>query len=210
MNIGYRIVNGILALAVFPAFIFLQLVYMKVSPGFIDYGMDIEINLKRLVDLMGGTDSLSEKLSGDGLSGVWNALTPARGKVIAMLFFIGIALLAALFIVVVSFITSKKPVYIVGAGIGFVSTIVFKIIFSSIAKMFISGEINVIDMISDGIIGSLIGMIINVDAMRIGTFANAFIILFACLLLWTGIYYVTDVGLEDKKAPATAPKKKKK
>lgn len=216
MKIVYRIVNGLLALAVFPAIIFLPLFDIKISTTLVDVGMELEFSIKRIFDLINGSDMLSNTITPEKLK---TFQFPAgaealKTKAIVFAVFFVLAVLAALAVVIISCITNKRIPYLIGGGVGLLSTIGFMVTFSSMAKMFTSGEISLISMFTDSWLAGLVGGFVKVDSLIIGGFANGMLFLFIGIVLWTGIFYLTEIGeMPAQTATANgnnATKKKKK
>lgn len=218
MKIVYRLVNGLLALAVFPAIIFLPLFDAKISTSIIDYGMELEFSIKRIFDLFGGRDELSNMITPEKLKSFQfpAGMASLKAKIIVFFVLFCIAVLAALAVVIISCVTDKRPVYLIGGGVGLISTIGFMVTFSSIAKALTSGEVNLVSLFTDSWLVGLAGKFVQVDSFLIGGFANAMLMLFIGIVVWTGVFYLTEIGEEVPRAVtanaqnATKKKKKKK
>lgn len=195
MKIVYRIVNGVLAAAVFPAFFFLQLIYAELGVSFFDEaGMSLELTVKRLLDIKNGNDPLSSLISPENFKSItWPAsLNVIKGRIVLFCIFLALALLAALFIIVICFFCKKRTVYLAASSLGLVSVIAFKIIFSTIASKFVDGTISVVSLVSSSWWVNLLGGAVTVDNLYLGGFANGMLILFIALVLTSVIDIVTD------------------
>ena len=209
MNIVYRIVHALLAAAVFPAVIFLQLFYMEVSPDFMDYGMSLEFSLYKIFDLFGGgsdTKSLRDAFSSESLSNIWGVFASDRAAFIMMIASAVITLVITVFVLVFSIAKGTRKVLLSVSSAGLVTSILFKVFSNHICKSVIVGKVNIVSLFTKSYIGAFLGDLINVDTFRIGAFSNAVTILFICMVIWSVIYIVTDIGLEEEK-PAPAKKK---
>ena len=210
MNLVYRIVHGILALAVFPAVLFLQLFYMEISPNFIDYGMSLEFSLYQIFDLFGGghkTDSLRSAFSKESLSNIWSVFSGAHVSLVLMIASGVITLALAVFIIVACIVKGNRKTLLTASSAGFVTSILFKVFSAQVCRTVTAGEVDIIKIFSQSFIAGFLGDLISVDTLRIGVFSNAVLILFMCMVVWSVIYIVTDIGLEDEKPAAPAKKK---
>ena len=59
MKYVYRIVNALLAAAIFPAVLFLDFLLVRASTSLADVGLEETITLKRIIDIFTGHDTLS-------------------------------------------------------------------------------------------------------------------------------------------------------
>lgn len=200
MKYVYRIVHGLLAAAVFPAFIFLQLFYAELSASVVgEVGLAYEMNVKRIIDIFAGKDYLSDFINADTVKTMtWpEGLNIVKGRLIVFAVFLVLALLIALFIVIWSCISDKKPVYLIASAAGLVCVIGLMITFNSIAGEFEAGAINLVSLVSDSWWVQLLGGMLNVDRLTIGGFANGILFLYIGMLVWTGVYYLTDLGADS-------------
>ena len=210
MNLVYRIVHALLAIAVFPAILFLQLFYIEVSPNFIDYGMSLEFSLYQIFDLFGGgskTSSLRNAFTKESLSNIWSVFADAHVSLVLMIASGIITLALTVFIIVACIVKGKRKVLLTASSIGFVTSILFKVFSAQVCKTVTSGEVDFIKIFSQSFIAGFFGDLISVDTLRIGVFSNAVLMLFMCMVIWSVIYIVTDIGLEEEK-PASPAKKK--
>lgn len=210
MNIAYRVVHAILAAAVFPAIIFLQLFYIEISPNFLDYGMSLEFSIYKIFDLIGGgseTSSLRAAFSSDSLSNLWGVFASDRAAFIMMIASAVITLVITVFVLVFSIVKGTRKVLLSVSTAGLVTSILFKIFSGHVCKSVVAGKVNIVSLFTESYIGSFLGDLISVDTLRIGVFSNAVTILFICMVFWSVTYIVTDIGLEEEK-PANTKKKK--
>ena len=209
MNIVYRIVHAILAIAVFPAVIFLQLFYMEVSPSFLDYGISFEFSLYKIFDLFGGgssTQSLRDAFSSESLSNIWNLLTTAKASFVLMIICGAITLVLTVVIIVACIVKGKRKVLLTASSVGLVTSILFKVFSSHVCRTVVESKVNVVSLFSKSYIAGFFGDLINVDTLRIGAFSNAVLMLFMGMVIWSVVYIVTDIGLDEEKPAATKKK----
>ena len=203
MKYVYRIVHGLLAAAVFPAFVFLQLFYAELSsPVSTKYGMSIEFSVKRAIDFLMGNDRLNAIVSFDDLKGEmsWPAeLDPIKAALICLCVFAVLALITALFLVVWSCISNKRLVYLIAGGAGLAFVAAMMICFVPISNFIESDYFNIGAVLSDGLVAQIAGGFVNVDRILLGSFANGMLILYIAMVVWTGMFYITDIGAGEKK-----------
>ncbi len=203
MKALYRIVNGILAALIFPAALFLDLIFFQVSATVVDYGLEEAITLKRVIDIMTGNDRLSSFVLGDTGSFEWPEIfDPINGRLIAFVVFFGLVLVTALFIIIWSCCSNKRIPVVSAGALGLVFSIAMVICFNKAAAPILSGEISLAALGGEGILSSIIGGLVQVDTLMLGGFHNAFIILMGLIIVWTGAFYLVELGEEDE------PKKK--
>lgn len=206
MKYVYRIVNALLAAAIFPAVLFLDFILFRASTSLADVGLEETVTLKKIIDILTGNDTLSPLLSSSD-SFTWpEAFAPINARLIAVAVFFALALVAALFIIFWSIFSNKRIPVLAASAAGLISVIIMNACFNSAAREIMSGTINIVKAFSSGLIGSLVGSIVQVDALYFGGFQNAMIIIFVCLIIWTGAFYLVELG--DTKEEKPAHKKK--
>lgn len=199
MKAIYRIVNGILAALIFPAALFLDMIFFQISTTVVDYGLEESITLKRIIDIMMGNDRLSIFVLGDSGSFEWPELfDPINGKLIAFVVFFGLVLITALFIIVWSCCSNKRIPIISAAALGIIFSIAMIICFNKAAAPILSGEINLAALGSQGILSSIIGGLLQVDTLILGGFQNAFIIIMGVIIVWSAAFYLVEIGDNDE------------
>ncbi len=207
MKILYRIVNALLALSVFPIVVFLDLVWFRVSPSVVDYGLEEKVSVKFIIDVITGKENFWHEMIFNNTSGssiTWPAaLDPVKGRLITFAVCFVLILLIALFILIWSICTSKRlPVMIASVG-GLISTIVMICCFNSAAGLIMDGTINIVSVFSTGWLASLLGGFISVDLLSLGGFHSALIFVFVGLIVWSGAYYLIELG-EPKEEEKTS------
>ncbi len=208
MKYVLKIVNAILSISIIPAAIFLEFIFIQISPTIAEVGVEESFSLKRFYDIfVTGTDPFALLISGDSVF-VWPvAFDPLKPYLIASVVFFALAIITALFIFVWSICSEKRLPVIIAGGSGILFTILMTVCFSAGANLLTSGEINVIQALSGGgIIASLLGGFVSIDTFMLGAFKNAFIIIFAIIILWTLAFILVDLG--DEKEPKPAKSKK--
>lgn len=215
MKLLYRIVNGLLALAVLPVAFFADLLYLEVSPTFLDYGLKASLSIYRFINTMLGKDSeygwivsLIKNDDGDFSFSFPAAFDPYKGWLIATGACFIFAVLVAIFIVVWSCCSKNRWVSFASSGVGFASVIAMRICFSKFANPLLDGTINVADLFaedgSSGFLSGLIGGLVSVDTFEISFCATIILVLYIGLLLWSLADFLVTIGEQPE-----APKKSK-
>lgn len=201
MKALYRIVNAVLGALFFPAALFLDVFFIQISTTLANAGVEESINIKRIISIITGNDPLSRIVLKDGSFKWPEAFAPINGKLIAAAVFFCLVLAAALFIVIWSCCSNKRlPIFIAGIA-ALVFTIVMIIIFNSAAASIISGEIGLVKALAgEGVLSTLFGGLVQVDNLKLGGFHCGFIILAIVILVWTGAFYLVELGDTEEEA----------
>lgn len=195
MKALYRIVNSILAALIFPAALFLDLIFFQVSATVVDYGLEESITLKRVIDILMGNDRLSTIVLGEAGHFEWPEIfDPINGKLIAFVVFFALVLVTALFIIIWSCCSSKRIPVVVAGALGVIFSIAMIICFNKAAAPILAGEIKLTALAGEGLLSSILGGLIQVDTLMLGGFHNAFIIIMGLIIVWTGAYYLVELG----------------
>ncbi len=204
MKALYRIVNVLLAATIFPVALFLDFVIIKVSTTLFDAGIMETFTLKKIIDILRGEETLfGIPIELGETSLTWPAaLDPAKGRLIATVVCFVLAFVAALFIIVWSACSNKRIPVIIASVVGFASVITMTTCFHSAASLLTEGVINVVELFSSSWLISLVGELINVDALAFAGFQNGMLIVFICLLVWTGAYYLVEIGEPNEEKSA--------
>ena len=197
MKYLYRIVNIILAALFFPAVFFLDLIFFRASTSLAKYGREESISLKRIIDIFTGNDPLSSLVKSDKGFTWPEGLAPLNARLIAAAVALGVAALAALFIIIFSICSGKRIPVLAAAGVGLAATIVMIACFNSAAGDVVDGTVNIVSAIG-GLITSLIGGVVSIDKLMLGGFHNGLLIIFILLIVWTASYMLIELG--DKSA----------
>lgn len=210
MKIVYRVVHALLAAAVIPVLIFQSFFDLKASPTVLDYGLQLNMSIKRIFDLFLGKDELSDMITKDSLKNItWPAaLDPVKGRIISFIVLIAVTVVISLFILVWNCVSGKMKVNIIASAAGLADVIAIMVIFSSIAKEFTSGNINVVSIFTENWLVGFLGNYVSVDSLIIGGFANGILMLFIGMIIWTGVFILTDFGADDNGKAVKKAKKK--
>ncbi|MBQ8015015.1 MAG: hypothetical protein IJ264_02390 [Clostridia bacterium] len=208
MKVLYRIVNALLAAAIFPAALFLDFVIIKVSTTFLDAGIMETFTLKKIIDVLMGNDTLFGIPFEPGETEItWPAaLDPAKGRLIATVVCFALALIAALFIIIWSICSNKRIPVVIASFVGAASVITMTTCFHSATALLTEGIINVVELFTSSWLLSIFGEVILVDTFSFAGFQNGMLIIFICLLVWTGAYYLVEIGEPKEEKPAKAKK----
>ncbi len=210
MKYVFRIVNALLAAAIFPAVIFLEFILFRVSTTLFEAGLEESITIKFIIDVITGKEEMWHNLImlNEGGFVFPEILEPYKARLIAVVVLFAVALVAALFVFIWSICSNKRIPVIVASVLGIASTVSMTAVFNSVAKFFMDGTINVVELFTSNWIVSLLGNVIVVDYIGFAGFHNAIIILFAGVIVWTLSFYLVELG-EPKEEKDKALVKKK-
>lgn len=212
MEVVRRIVSALLAAAVFPAVLFLDFIYVKISPTFADIAVEESITVARLLDIVQGKDPVS-KWFGFGEAGTsvsWpQALDPIKPALICFAVFFALAVITAVFVIIWSAVSKNRLGVFCGGLAGAAFTVASKIAFTRAAAPLLAGSINVGTMFSEGWLASMIGEVVSVDALAFAAVPIGMMILYIGIALWTGMFWLSELG-ESPEDRASQSKKKAK
>lgn len=194
MKYLYRIVNALLAAAVFPAALFLDGILLRASTTLMDYGLEETFTLMRIINIFLGKETFFGIPYEKNIATWPTALDPVQGKVIASIVFLVITLVIALFIFFWSIFSNKRLPVAIASASGMITMIISTACFKSATNLLTKGVVNVVELFSDGWLASLLGGIVNIDRLEFGGFQNGILICFLIILLWTGAYYLVEIG----------------
>lgn len=221
MKYVMKVINALIAAAIFPAAYFLELIFIQVgtnesaqwliqlfstdSPGI---GLEESLSIHEIVQIVRGDHVYSYMY--EGMSGKFSwpeALAPLNGRLITFAVCFVLCLLIALFVIVFSICSSKKLPVVIAAAAGLISAIVMISCFNSAADVIVSGQIPVQDILgsSDAWLTNILLGFVGVDTLILGGFHSAFIIIFVCIIVWTGAFALVEIG-EEKEAPVKKAK----
>lgn len=207
MKYVFRIVNALLALAIFPATIFLEFILFRVSTTLFDAGLEESITIKFIIDVLTGKEEMWANLIPDSGAFTWPAaLDPIKSRLIAVVVLFGVALVAALFVFIWSICSNKRIPVLVASGIGIASAVSMTAVFNSAAQFLMDGTINVVEIFTSSWLVSLLGELVVVDYIGFAGFHNAIIFLFAGIVVWTLSFYLVELG-EPKEEKVKEKKK---
>lgn len=210
MKYVFRIVNALLAAAIFPAVVFLEFILFRVSTTLFEAGLEESITIKFIIDVLTGKEEMWYNLItlNEGGFAFPAALEPYKARLIAVVVLFGIALVAALFVFIWSICSNKRIPVLVASALGIVSAISMTGVFNSVAKLLMDGTINVVELFTSNWIISLLGEVIVVDYIGFAGFHNAIIFLFVGIIVWTLSFYLVELG-EPKEEKSKEKVKKK-
>ena len=206
MKYVFKIVNALISISIIPAAIFLEFVFIQMSTSVLDVGIEESFSIKRFYDIfVSGKDPFSFLIKEDTVFYWPDGLDPVKPYLIAFIVFFALAIITALFIFVWSICSGKRIPVIIAGGAGILFSILMNVCFSAGAELFTSGEINIVDALSGGgFLASLVSGFVSVDTLMLGGFKNAFIIIFAAVILWTLAFILVDMGDEKEPKPQKA------
>lgn len=218
MKYVMKVVNALIAAAIFPAAYFLELIFIQVgtnkdaqwlvqlfSPDSPGIGVEESLSIHEIVQIVQGKHIYSKIFSNVSGSITWpEALDPLKGRLIAFAGCFILCLLIALFVIIFSICSSKKlPVLLAGAA-GLISAIVMISCFNSAAQVLTSGEISITSILgnnADNWFSNILLGFVGVDTLMLGGFHSAFVIIFIGIIVWTGSFAIIEIG--DNKEPET-------
>lgn len=212
MKYLYRIVNALLAAAMFPVVIFTDLIAFRVGTSLVEeVGLQESISIKFIIDVITGKEAFFHQMIFENSTGsfTWpTGLDPIKGRLIAFVVCFAIALIVCIFIFFWSIFSSKRIPVVVATAIGLISTVVMIVCFNSAAKDIVDGTVNLISALSTGWLASLVGGFVGIDGLMLGGFQNGMIFIFIGFLIWTGSFYLIEIG--DNDTAKEKPEKSKK
>lgn len=210
-----KTVNALIAAAIFPVIIFLDLIFIQlgtnenaqplfeqIKPGTPGVGIEDSLSIYEIIQIARGDHIYSDLFGNMASKGgfTWPAaFDPINGRLIASLVFLVLCIAIAIFIIVWSICSSKKlPVIIASVG-GIISAIIMISCFNSAAGVITSGAISVGSIIENaGWFSNLLFGFIGVDTLMLGGFHSGIIIVFVCILVWTGAFALIEIGDKEE------------
>lgn len=213
MKYLYRIVNVLLALLMFPVVIFSDLIAFRMSTSLIDQvGLEESFSIKFIIDILTGKEAFWHQMLIENTEGGFSwppELDIIKGRLIAFAVCFVLVLVAMIFIVVWSCCSNKRIPVLAASVFSLISTIVMIACFNSAAKLIVDGTVNLISILSSNLLMNLVGTVVGFDGLKLGGFQNGMIFVIAGLLVWTGAYYLIEIGdTPEEKALAQAKRKK--
>ena len=196
MKYLYRIVNALLAAAVFPVILLMDFIYFRIGTTVVDAGLHETLSVKDIIDIVRGEHYFSFIFDGIKSSSFsWpEAFDLINGRLITSGVCLVLVIIAAIFIIVWSICSNKRIPVIIASVAGLIATIVMMSCFSSAASVITTGVIGVKDVLSTGILTSILGGLIKIEAISLAGFQNGLIFTFIFLLIWTGSFYLIEIG----------------
>lgn len=207
MNILYRIVNSLLAAVVFPIILLMDFIYFRIGTTVVDAGLHETLTVLDMINIVRGEHHFSFIFDGIKSSSFsWpEAFDIINGRLITSGVCLALVIITSIFIIVWSICSNKRIPVLSASFFGLVSTIVMTACFKSAASVITTGVIGVSDVMSGGLLTSLLGNLVKIEAISLAGFQNGLIFTFVFLLVWTGCYYLIEIG-EDKEPKVKADK----
>ncbi len=201
MNYLYRIVNALLAAVVFPIILLMDFIYFRIGTTVVDAGLHETLSVMDIIDIVRGEHYFSFIFDGiKSSSFTWpEAFGIINGRLITSGVCLALVIAVAIFIIVWSICSNKRIPVVAASAFGLISTIVMTACFKSATSVITTGVIGVKDVVSGGLLTSILGSLVKIEAISLAGFQNGLIFLFVFLLVWTGCYYLIEIG-EDKEA----------
>ncbi len=201
MNVLYRIVNALLAAVVFPIILLMDFIYFRIGTTVLDAGLHETLSVMDMINIVRGEHYFSFIYDGiKSSSFTWpEAFDLINGRLITSGVCLAIVIITSIFIIVWSICSNKRIPVVAASAFGLISTIVMTACFKSAASVITTGVISVNDVVSSGLLTSILGSLVKIEAISLAGFQNGLIFLFVFLLVWTGCYYLIEIG-EDKEA----------
>lgn len=216
-----KTVNAVIAAAIFPVILFLDFIFIQlgtnenaqplfeqISPGTPGVGIEESFSIFDMIQIARGEHIYSDLFDSMGATGPFEwpeAFAPINGRLIAFAVFLVLCVAFAIFIIVWSICSSKKlPVVIAAVG-GIISAIIMISCFNSAASVLVSGEISISSLFDGGWLSSLLLGFVGIDTLMLAGFHSGIIIIFVCILVWTGAFALIEIG--DKEEEAKTKKK---
>lgn len=196
MNALYRIVNALLAAVVFPIILLMDFIYFRIGTTVVDAGLHETLSVKDMIDIVRGDHTFSYiyEMAADSEFSWPKAFDIINGRLIASGVCLALVIVAALFIIIWSICSNKRIPVLVASTSGLISTIVMTACFSSASSAITSGVISVSDILDSGLLVSLIGNLVKIEAISLAGFQNGLIFTFVFLLVWTAAFYIIEIG----------------
>lgn len=216
-DILYRVITAIMAVAIFPAFYFGNLITFAIShediSNLLNYfreeaTLDVTADSISLSQLSKWTDLFSSFASDDFDFKTAILQNEMYTPVIVAVVFVAIALVLALVILGFAISSNKIKVITALSGAGFLSTIAAYISFGAFANPLVAGEITLAQLFNlDGIITTaIIGFLGDVEVFALDSAFFAVMFLLLGILVWSVAVIV--VNADDEKAKAEKAREK--
>ncbi|MBR2868871.1 MAG: hypothetical protein IKB88_07420 [Clostridia bacterium] len=214
MKIFMRIVNAVIAAAIFPVALFLKFIFIQIGTNesaqpilnlvgseYGGVGIKESLSIFDFIQIARGDHVYSGMFGNSTEPFTWpKAFDPINAKLIAFAVFFAICLLVAIFVIVWSICSSKRLPVIIASVVGLISSIIMIICFNSAANVITSGEIPIKSILgSSGFLSNILFGFVSVDTLMLGGFQSGFIIIFVCLFVWTGAFALIELGDTSEK-----------
>lgn len=196
MNALYRIVNALLAAVIFPIILLMDFIYFRIGTTVVEAGLHETLSIKDFIDIVRGDHTFSYiyELAADSDFSWPKAFDVINGRLIASGVCLALVVVVAIFIIVWSCCSNKRIPVIAASVAGLISTIVMMVCFSSASSVITNGIISVSDILDSGMLVSLIGNLVKIEAISLAGFQNGLIFTFIFLLVWSAAFYLIEIG----------------
>lgn len=219
-DIIYRVITAIMAVAMFPAFYFGNLITFAIEhediSNLLNYfrdedTLDVTVDsislakLPKLIDMFSGfTDETFDFKTAVLENELYRPLIVAA-------VFIAIALVLALVVLGFAIFSNKIKVITAISGVGFLSTFAARIAFGAFANPIVAGEITLSELLNiDGIISSLlIGYLGDVKVFALDSAFYSVMFLSLGILIWSISVMIVNASDEKEKAQKAMARAKK-
>ena len=219
-DIAYRVVTAIMAVAMFPAFYFGNLITFAIThediSNLLNYFRDEDtlditadsISLAKLPTLIDTFSGFTDETFDFKTAILGNELY--RPLVVAAVF-VAIALVLGLVVLGFAIFSNKIKAITVISGVGFLSTFAARIAFGAFANPLVAGEITLAQLLNiDGIIASLlIGYLGDVKVFALDAAFYSVMFLLLGILIWSISVMIVNADDEKQKAEKAMAKTKK-
>lgn len=231
MKYVYRVVNGLLGFAVLLVAYTVNFFRIEISTGeglegvigslnkagYKSIGLYEDFSIKRFVDLATGKDPLSRFMGDTGSKPIYwpEKLHVLNVPIIIFAVAFILMLVVGIFLIVWSCFSNKRIPVLIAGVMGVVFNIVMLAAFSEIYTTCADGKVDLIEYfietwLGSGLLSSIAGYItgsaITLDFALCGL-QNAFFIVFFCVVIWTALFYLVEIG--DPKAKEEKEREKK-
>ncbi len=214
MDIFYRIVMALAALAVPIAAVFCKLIHFIVESDLFALIAELQGNTE---DTGATEDKFSiyyvwktfgdgiRNAGADGSGNVWESVSEIHAPIIATLVFFAIAIVIALVIFFFSCFSNKKKIPLALSAAGIVSVICMYISFNAVASPIVAGDISLGVFFESSIVSAILPYIASFSLLRLSDAFFVMLFLYIGMAVWAGANII--INLDD--APKT-PKKSNK
>lgn len=231
MKYVYRVVNALLGFAVLVVAYTVNFFRIEISTGenlseilgaiskddYKSIGLVEDFSIKRLVDLVTGKDPLSRFMGDMGSKPIYwpEKLHSLNAPIIIFAVAFILMLVVGIFLIVWSCFSNKRIPALIAGVLGVVFNIIMLAAFSDIYTKCSNGTVSLIDYFLEtwfgsGLLSTIAGYITGstlVLDFALSGLQNAFFIVFLCVIIWTALFYLVEIG--DPKAKEEKEREKK-
>lgn len=201
MKIVYKLVSALLCVGAVVS-VFTASLFSVVNSPLLGSPTEFNLSVSRISQLAGGSfsDAADIFLKNE-------AFAPIKAALIAAAVFLMLAVAVAAAALVTALITDKPVFNIAYGAAGIVCLICCTICVSSVSSAFAAGEVSAAGFLDLGLLSGLVGSVVNIVSVKVGTAVTLMFGCFISMLVWALIFVLSEVGAEPKKAKKS-PKKK--